>query len=337
MEMPENQNFILENGIIAHNCAYSELGYITMFIKHHYPLEWWTAVLNTEGNEDKRRHFMTIVSSMLMPPSINNPFAEFAIVDHKIVTPISALKGVGGAALQELSKHAPFSSLEDFTKRVSGSKVNAGHLAVLIKGRAFDCLFDGEGTYVEQRTRFIQKLIKLRKIKTASLDDMPITPIDIFLAEKNANTCFSKRLLADDAILQQVCNFWPGIRKLSHKDIPLRIGETFIISGAEIANKFLEKGSDLPIGMILLYTGATHKTGTSKKSGREWHKLDYSLSDGYMEVECTVWDKKIPPAWPKNSLVYVCGVLEKGFRNPIGIKASSIELIDDLSTHKIAQ
>ena len=318
----------------SHSRAYSELGYITMYLKHHYPLEWWTAVLNTVDDEDKRRHFMSILQDKLMPPSINNAFSTFTILGESVATPISAVKGVGDAARMELSRCAPFTSLDDFIARVAHGKVNAGHVAALIKARAMDPFFDPSIPYIEARDNLILQYSKSRKLKSNALLDMPSNVLEIFLAEKDTNTCFNKRLLDDDQIIKHIMNYWPGLKRLPHRDIPLRIGETFIVSSTEIAKKFIEKGSDISYGMILLYGGSSYKTGISKRSGREWHKLDVTLSDGYSDVECVWWDRKAPLKWPKNSLVYVKGKLKEGYRNPVSIIIEDIQLVEQIGDRK---
>ena len=45
----------------SHSHCYAELGYITMYLKHHHPLEWWSAVLNNEGKEEKTRAFVALL------------------------------------------------------------------------------------------------------------------------------------------------------------------------------------------------------------------------------------------------------------------------------------
>jgi len=60
----------------SHARAYSELGYITMYLKHHYPLEWWTAELNN-SDENKIRHYVTILGDKITPPSLHAPADRF--------------------------------------------------------------------------------------------------------------------------------------------------------------------------------------------------------------------------------------------------------------------
>src|SRR5690606_26038469 len=44
----------------SHSHAYGELGYITMYLKHHHPLEWWASMLNLSiDDEDKMRKYIS--------------------------------------------------------------------------------------------------------------------------------------------------------------------------------------------------------------------------------------------------------------------------------------
>jgi DNA polymerase III alpha subunit len=98
MTIPKSHNFVLENGVVAHNCSYSELGYITMYLKHHYPLEWWAAELNNSG-EKKMRHYISVLGSIITPPSLANPADKFVIMSDKIAAPLSTIKGLGPSSI----------------------------------------------------------------------------------------------------------------------------------------------------------------------------------------------------------------------------------------------
>ena len=99
IEVPDTRNFVLDNGVVAHNCAYAQLGYITMYLKHHYPLEWWAAELNN-SEENKIRHYVTILGDKITPPSLHAPDDKFTIVGDRIAAPLSAVKGLGHLALR---------------------------------------------------------------------------------------------------------------------------------------------------------------------------------------------------------------------------------------------
>src|SRR5690606_35192311 len=157
----------------SHSHAYGELGYITMYLKHHHPLEWWASVLNLSiDDEDKMRKYISKLGDLVRPPSLKHPTDSFAVreIDGAkcIVTPLSAIKGVGPAVVKELCNKGPFASVEDFVKRIDHAKVNSGGISYLIKGRAADDMMDLTiPDYAERRKRFIEHYSELRgkKIK----------------------------------------------------------------------------------------------------------------------------------------------------------------------------
>jgi len=169
---------------LSHSHAYSELGYITMYLKHHHPLEWWCSVLNLHiGSETKMRADMMLLGDLVQPPSLKNPTERFSIIDDKIYAPISAIKGIGPKAVEEISRHNSFNSLEDFVEKVTAQKVNAGHFWVLVKSRACDLwindialLLNGKvspGTeYAEARISLCEQYAKLRKLKVPVKEEM---------------------------------------------------------------------------------------------------------------------------------------------------------------------
>ena len=94
----------------SHSHAYGELGYITLYLKHHYKLEWWTAVLNNEDKDEKIKKYIAYLGDTVVAPSLKNPTQIFSIQNGKIVAPISAIKSVGPAVVNELVTKEPFVS-----------------------------------------------------------------------------------------------------------------------------------------------------------------------------------------------------------------------------------
>ena len=136
----------------AHAACYATIAFRTAYLKAHYPVEFMTALLTAESRgtsgpmrevkiaqavDECRRMNITI-----LPPNINKSEIEFAIEDHNIRFGLSAVKNVGGAAIETIlaSRNAsgPFASLTDFCTRVDLSKVNKKTMESLIKTGAFD-------------------------------------------------------------------------------------------------------------------------------------------------------------------------------------------------------
>lgn len=313
----------------SHSCAYAELGYVTMYLKHHYPLEWWTAVLNHEPNEDKVRHFAALLHGTVKPPSLKTPCAKFTIVDDGIVTPMWALKGVGPNASAELASHGSFESFEDFMTKIRHNKLNIGSIGALLKGRACDVFMDPNKPYLEARKEFMEKYLAWRKSKTKFPEELVnASHLDLFLMEKQVNQVFGKSLLSDMEIRRQILDAWPGLVPTGKKGIPFKMKDTPIVNNVRVAEGFLDAGYEEEIGMILLFEGSEIRKGLSKKTGKPWSLLSVSATDGYQQVEIARWKETLSLRWPVNTLMYVRGTLRPGFKTKISINAVELEKIE---------
>ena len=318
----------------SHSYAYAELGYITLYLKNHYPLEWWSSVLNNEGDQDKVRKYISYLGDKVTAPSLKHPSSEYTIKKQKIVTPISAIKSIGPAVVNEIMSKGPFESLEDFTIRINHSKVNIGSMGALIKARAADDLMDeAVSEYSERRLAFMKKYLSLRKSKTEFKEDMyKMDPLTIFLQEKEYNQSFNKSLLSSLEIGKTLENKWPGLKPTGRKGIPyiMQAGEgteTYILGNVKVAEGFLNKGFDKNVGMMLLFDSSNYKQGISKK-GKPWHRVSVMLSDGYNILEATLWDAKKAFGWPKDTVVYVSGELKQGWKTPVSLNITEITKVE---------
>ena len=143
IEMPQNHNFLLSNGVVAHNCSYAYTARACMFLKTKYPLEWWAAVLsNAEKNELPK--FWAHCNHMASLPDINKSGEGWKIEDNRIIAPIGILKGIGEIAYTKLLSIKPFNDIQDYANKVKESKSRAIHKGVttkLIMSGVMDSLF----------------------------------------------------------------------------------------------------------------------------------------------------------------------------------------------------
>jgi len=319
----------------SHSHCYAELGYITMYLKHHHPLEWWSAVLNNEGKEEKTRTFISLLGDIVKPPSMKNP-SEFFIVDGEHITaPISAIKRVGPASVKELVAKGPFKDLADYVERIEHRKVNKGVIEAMVKARAADSMMDKSlPTYADQRLAFLAEYNQLRGGKIAWKPDVKDTnPLNIFFMEKDMNKTFNKHLLSDTDVKNFLKAKWPHLISTGKKGAPFLMprqdgSKTTIINNVKIAEGLINQGYKEEVGMIMLYEGSNIRKGISKKSGKEYCMLNIQLSDGYTNVECVDWNRKKPLRFPENSIVYIRGTLKEGWRLSSSINLKEIEIIN---------
>lgn len=329
----------------SHSYAYGELGYITMYLKHHHPLEWWASILNLDLKEDKLRKYISKLGPIVKSPSLKYPTNKFVVRNEDELTlgenfifaPLSVIKGIGPKVVQELVNKGPFHSLEDFIARIDHAKCNTGGISALIKGRAADDMMDMSiPMYPDRRKKFIEDFKRLRKKPIKLQEDVfKFDPLSIFLMEKETSKVFNRTLLGNPDIMELIKKYHTdessrelrSLEETGRAAVPFRLGTTPIIANIKIAEGMANSGKE--VGMILLYEGSEYTTGKSKKSGRPWSKVAVSLSDGYSTIECVDWKAKKAFGWLKNSIVYVRGELKPGWKTPVQLDIREIQRLSE--------
>jgi len=133
IEIPGNHNFVLEGGFVAHNCqahatAYMVVAYACAFLKHYYPLEWWTAVLSNADRNDVDGEFWKYCKQYILLPDVTKSNSQFKIEGNGIRAPVWLIHGVGEAAHKLLSELTtePLNTLTELLTRIENwRKVNS--------------------------------------------------------------------------------------------------------------------------------------------------------------------------------------------------------------------
>jgi DNA polymerase-3 subunit alpha len=171
LEIDQDHNFVA-NGLIVHNshsAAYALITYQTAYLKAHYPVEFFCALMTADKEKNEKVVRMIAEARSweveVLPPDINESNTDFKVVygspkgDHKpkararIKDPfrpmirfgLGAVRGVGEAALDAVfearSATGPFKDLFDFASRVDARRLNRGVLEALVHCGAFDSTF----------------------------------------------------------------------------------------------------------------------------------------------------------------------------------------------------
>ena len=134
----------------SHAAAYALVAYQTAYLKANYPVEFMAAIMTLDqGNTEKINMFYQSVKDggiEILPPSINDSYAEFRPEDGKIRYSMAALKNIGESAVEHLcevrSEGGAYKDLTDFANRINPKMLNKRALEMLSAAGAFDKLSD---------------------------------------------------------------------------------------------------------------------------------------------------------------------------------------------------
>jgi DNA polymerase-3 subunit alpha len=132
----------------SHAACYAIIAYQTAYLKSHFPVELWTALLNSDaGDVDRTALLVSEAKKMgirVYPPDINQSVSIFSPEGNHIRFGLSAIKNVGTniveAIISERQKNGPYKSLADVLARVTHKDLNKKSLDSMAKAGVFDSL-----------------------------------------------------------------------------------------------------------------------------------------------------------------------------------------------------
>ena len=144
----------------SHATAYSYISSRLLWLKAHYPTEFYTAILMCENDEEKLKDYRRDAEAHgvdIMPVNINKSKNNFIIIDDKIYFGFSNIKEIGSKAADEIVRHQPYASFEDFlVKFGTGSKVLKALIALGVFEEDYDRLTLFK--YCEYYKKFTQRI-----------------------------------------------------------------------------------------------------------------------------------------------------------------------------------
>lgn len=102
----------------SHAVCYVVIGYACAYLKHHYPLEWWTAVLKNADRNEINEKFWAHCGKLIDVPDIRLSGPHFEIQNNRIRAPLWLLKGIGDKAQEQISANGPYESVLDFAQKI---------------------------------------------------------------------------------------------------------------------------------------------------------------------------------------------------------------------------
>jgi DNA polymerase-3 subunit alpha len=221
----------------SHAVAYSYLSYLQMYIKTHYPLEYYTSLLNNDHDKIK-----TILGDLylnkitLLKPSINESHLQYKIENQSIRMPLSSINGISNDLSSEIIKERErwkFISLSDFRQRTG---VNESEFVMLVHGYALDEFGLNHNTLIENQAMFFGTTFMTDSINRLEFDNNQLS-----INERN---CFGVNIFCNPFIeYKKFLDLHPNVIKISEyvkkskneKEVTLVIG--FVSNSREITDK----------------------------------------------------------------------------------------------------
>ena len=133
----------------SHAVSYSIISFQCAWLLNYYAPEWMAAFLDKEP-ESRKERAINIAKSYgfeIRKADINTSGEVWEISDDDdkiLIQPLSSIKGLGEKAIEQVVKHRPFYSVEEFifNEDIVYSKLNKKALDVLIRSGTADCLMD---------------------------------------------------------------------------------------------------------------------------------------------------------------------------------------------------
>jgi hypothetical protein len=237
LEIPQNHNFILENGTVAHNCkshaiSYVVISYTCAYMKHYYPLEWWTSVLKNSDRNEINEKFWSYVGHMIDFPDISLSTSDFYIKGDRIQAPLWLLKGIGDKAQEQLTELGPFKDVRDLCEKVEAWRIRNGKIV--------------QKEAVDKKTGLSETKESL-KLATTAINSKVASTLIISGAMDSLypqGMSIGEKLAAYDETKQQVAE--EAASKISGKAVKKKKKVTFEIKNISLLEQFQLKKSILP-------------------------------------------------------------------------------------------
>lgn len=148
---------------IIHAVEYAHITYACIFLKHHYPLEWWAAVLTNADEKEITGKFWPYVKDVVLSPDINLS-SDIMAVDYenkKIRSKLGIIRGMGDKTLEPIVTNRPYKDIQDFVnKEVAGRSLahKLIHVGVL------DSLFPA-GSNLRQKLKAYEDAMEIKEYK----------------------------------------------------------------------------------------------------------------------------------------------------------------------------
>jgi DNA polymerase-3 subunit alpha len=162
----------------SHAVSYCILSFQCAWLLNYYQTEWLAAFLDKEPATRKERAISTAKSFGYNVEALNVNTSgvvwEVSANGKTLIQPLTSIKGLGSVAIQQIIKHRPFNTVEEFLfdENIKYSKLNKKALDALCRAQALNDLVDDRFTGLKH---FWQACVTDRPRKLKNLEENIIT------------------------------------------------------------------------------------------------------------------------------------------------------------------
>lgn len=276
----------------AHAVAYAVLAYQTLWLKCHYPAEFFAAVLSNQPmgyypprvlvDEAKR------TGVKVLPPDVNYSSDHYTVEDGAIRVSLGQLKGISEQELHSIlsaREQGRFTSLRDFILRTN---VRWPIIERLARVSAFDSLVDKEEVYSQlpnlsalKRNTGMRSLFEEAYIEPDMLSEIKNSRIEMMLAERE--------LLTLNLSAHPMDVLYKGDGLTWIKDLPsVATGKTVHIAGSVIRYQTPPTRNDHRVLYVIMEDGTgvadvTVFSDVQEKCGRVLFREGWLIVEGKVQ------------------------------------------------------
>lgn len=318
----------------SHSTSYAQVAYACMWLKCHFPIEWWASVLSHSTKDDIISKFWKDVKKYVTLPDINLSEEDFVIKDNKLVAPLGMIIGVGPAAYHQLVANKPYKDFRHFIEchfkeKIKGQKaeksaVHSGIAHKLIVSGVLDSLMPESDMEIEHKIKLFETVkaqVKKEKRKPEDSYYSNYLPLGKYLAKKAViHTYFEdlrSLILIPRGGKQLPNDLWVWTKTYENDGHKYNKTMTFV-DGPQIeklmANAHKYKDAEEKIWALAYITEETYKK--YQNNTKQFTRLIADINGSLMElIYWPPWGENVAPTGFKKMVVVVEFTLRKGKLN----------------------
>ena len=147
----------------SHSTGYFLITYAGLYLRHHYPLEWWAAILTNAEEKEITGVLWPHVRHLLAAPDINlsSDRMEIDYANGKIRAKLGIIRGMGDKSIDPIVAGRPYKDIQDFVdKEVAGPALSRKLIHVGVLDSLFPAKFE-----LLQKMQMFEDALELKKYK----------------------------------------------------------------------------------------------------------------------------------------------------------------------------